>query len=372
VSRSEPDAPHPPPPEPEEPADPGLAAVSKYLFYTCSLPERALRATAGLVGGAIKHSAELLVPQAFQDSRSYDIFVKQLLDFVIQDVGGVAKEPPPPGKEVEPEVENYVARKAVGNFVDLAGMATLHMSPVIVLALVSDMAYGSKTYLRELSSELKKEGIIDEQSTIDGAGDLLDAISHASGGTAQQFATPPISVDGLKKTIQETQQAVGKIRVEKTIPRGEVERMWKEMHEIASKENVSLLQVSTAMTLHTLGRIGKVGQGALSTARVAGNMFDRHIVGHYRDAITDIHQKGYYTTLAETAGPYITALWANFLPRNETVTEGIVSGRYLADAFGAVRGWLGRKKAANEKDTPDDSPRDDGQGPADSSAESEA
>ena len=78
------------------------------------------------------------------------------------------------------EVENYVAKKTVSNFVELAGLATLHVSPLTVLAIMSDVAYGSNTFLKELSTELKKQGVIDGDSTIDNTADLLSALSEAS------------------------------------------------------------------------------------------------------------------------------------------------------------------------------------------------
>ena len=34
-----------------------------------------------------------------------------------------------------------------------------------------------------------------------------------------------------------------------------------------------------------MNRVGKLGQGALSTISVAGNMFDRHILEHYRASV---------------------------------------------------------------------------------------
>ncbi len=47
-----------------------------FLFYTLSLPERALRSTVGLAAGAVKEMSEFLVPKAFQDSKTYKIVVR--------------------------------------------------------------------------------------------------------------------------------------------------------------------------------------------------------------------------------------------------------------------------------------------------------
>ena len=336
--------------------EPDASSVLRYLTYTLSLPERAVRSATGLVGGAVRHSAAVLLPQAFQDSKTYSVVVRTTLDWLIDDVAGVKKSAPAQQSEgSDPAVvppDDFVARKTVGSFVDLAGMATLHLSPVVILAVVSDLAYGSRAYLQELSEELKKKGVIEPNSVIDNASDLLAAVSHASGMTADAFNTPPLSVDGLKETIEQTRAAVQSIDAKQILPRAEAERMWNEMRAIAQRDGVSLLQVSTAMTLHTLGKVGSLSGGALSSARAAGNLFDRHILDHYRTALTDIRERGFYASLRETSGPYFEAVWHNFSSDRTTLTAELVSGRLFGRAYGAVRGWLAKDKA---EPAPDDS-----------------
>src|SRR5439155_20421913 len=144
---------------------PDRGAVFKYLIFTLSLPERALRSTVGLVGGAANEAASLLVPRAFRDSKSYQALIQQNLDYLRKNVGGVrrpaedaqdtAPADPSPDSRPPDQVENYVARKAVGSFVDAAGLLTFHLSPVVLLALLSDLAHGSNAFLKELAQELK-------------------------------------------------------------------------------------------------------------------------------------------------------------------------------------------------------------------------
>ena len=52
------------------------------------------------------------------------VMVKQMLDFLAEDIGGVERKPK---SGAAPGVENFVARKAVGNFVDMVSLATLHL-----------------------------------------------------------------------------------------------------------------------------------------------------------------------------------------------------------------------------------------------------
>ena len=264
-----------------EPRDPGYKSVLRYLTYSATLPERALRSTSAMVGGALRESTQLLVPQAFRNSKSYEIFVTQMLDILTDDVGGVEREKEEGEEGEEKDLQEFVARKTVGNFVELAGMATLHLSPMTLLALVSDIAYGSKTYLHELGEELKREGVIGEDSTINNATDLLNSISDASGVTASAFDLPPLSVSGLKETIQQTRDAVSKIDPTKIIPQSELDQLWHEMQGMAAKEDTTLFEVSSTMTMYSLDKVAKVGKGALSTVKVAGNLFDKHIFEHY-------------------------------------------------------------------------------------------
>jgi hypothetical protein len=318
--------------------DPGYSSVRTFLLYTLSIPERTLRSGAGLVGGAVRESAALLVPQAFQDSTTYRVMVRQMLDLLCHDVAGVKCEQL---ADAAPHVENFVARKAVGNFVEMAGLATLHVSPLTLLAIVSDVAYGSQAYLKELAAELKKQGVIDEGSTIHHADDLLAAVAAASKTTAAAFDTPPISVDGLKQTIDETRAAIFAIDPTKIVPQAEMQKLWDEMHELATREGVGILDISGTAALRMLDKAGTLGHGALSGVTVAGKLLDRHVLNHYWTALGEIREKGLYATLAETSEPYIEAVWHNFSSERATLTEDVLSGKALGQAWGAVSRWFG-------------------------------
>jgi len=321
------------------PTDPGYAAIARYLRYGLSLPERALRSGTAVVAGAARESAALLVPQAFQNSKSYSVMIRQMLDFLAEDVGGTARRD---GSPAEKQVENFVARKAVGNFIDMAHLATFHLSPALLLAAVCDIAYGSQAYLVELADELKREGVIDEQSSIHHIDDLLNAVAHASHQTADAFNTPPLSVAGLRETIDQTRSALRSIDPASVIPQAEIARVWDEMREIAVRNGVSPLAVSGAMTLYTLAQLHTVARGALSGVRVAGRLFDRHVIDHYEAALADIRARGLYATLRESSAPYIDAVWNNFATNKTTVTEELLSGKLLGQGWNTVRRWLGQ------------------------------
>ncbi len=175
------------PPSEEIPIEnPGFV---KSLLYGVSMPERIVRSAVGMTAGTLREAAQMMIPQAFQNSKSYEVAIHNSLTFLTDTVGGF--ESSTPGEDSAGE---HLAKKAVGNFVDMAGIATLHVSPMWILAAVSDIAYGSSTYLKELAVELEKQGIIDESSTIHNVDDILDAIQGASGNMASKFDKPPLSV----------------------------------------------------------------------------------------------------------------------------------------------------------------------------------
>jgi hypothetical protein len=329
---------------------PALSQIQDFFLYSASLPERALRSSSAVLGGALRESSYWLIPSTFRNSKSYSTFVQQMLEFMTHGVGGVGgvggekKEDPE-----NPEVENYVARKVVGGFMDLAGMATLHLSPITILAVVSDVAYGSQTYLKELSDELKKHGVIDENSTIDHAADLLAAIKETTGKTADAFDVPPLSVEGLQESIKQAVDAASGIDPSRLIPQGEMERLWNDMHQMANKESVGMMEISSAMSMYTIGKIGTVGRGALSTVTVAGNMFDRHITQHYADSLNEINDKGFYATFAESSRPYIDAVWYNFHSERATITEDLLTGKLITNAFTGMYNWFAGSGRAEEE-----------------------
>ncbi len=334
-------------PPPAQPAaagpsqEPGYAQVRDFLIYSLSLPERALRGAAGVVGGALREGTALLVPQAFQDSKVYSSMVRQTLDFLAEDVGGVERKQDP---AAPPKIEDFVVRKAVGNFIEMSSLATLHLSPMLLLAVVSDVAYGSRAFLREVAGDLKARGVIAEDSTVDHVDDLLEAVARASQTSATAFDTPPLSLDGLKDTVAQTRQAVASIDPVKVLPQAEVKRMWDEIHQIAASQGVDPLAVSGAMTMYSLGKVAAVGHGAISTFRAAGTLFDRHVIDHYRQGLGHVRTKGIYASLAETSQPYLDAVWKNFARTTPTTTEDVLTGRLIARAVRTVRGWFSRGK----------------------------
>ncbi len=318
------------------------SSLSRYLLYTATLPERVVRSSVGLAAGAATEAAVFLVPQAFQSSKTYEIVVRNSLGMLTRDIGGVQKAGED-GQDVVAGQEDLMARKAVGNFVDLAGLATLHASPVWMMAIVSDLAYGAGSCVQELAVELQKQGLIDDDATIHNVDDVLTAVKNASGNAASMFDTPPLSVDQLKESLDATRQTLASADIRSILPEAELTKYWNEMKSVADDENVSLLGVSGAVTMGTLNRVKTVGQGTLTGVQVVGGLVSRPFVDHYSQSLATIRQDGLFVTLKDTSAPYVEAVWNNFSGSQGTWTEELLSGRAVRKGFDKLGSWLGRK-----------------------------
>jgi hypothetical protein len=336
-----------PPPGPRSPdeAPASLSPLTRNLLFGLSLPERLVRSAVGLTAGAVKELAGFVVPQAFQSSKSYEIAITNSLTFLTETVGGAERQGPPAAAD---EAGEFVARKAVGNFIDLAGLATLHVSPMWMLAVVSDVCYGTRTYAQEVARELQAQGLIDDASTIHHVDDILDAVQRASGSAASTFDKPPFSVDELRKTITDTRAALSQADVRKLIPQSELQGFWSEMQQVAREENVSLLKVSSAVTLGALGRVTTVSRGALTGVRVAGGLLQRNVWQHYRDSLTRVHERGLLASVRESYQPYVDAVWRNFSAERKSWTEALLEPGAIGRGVSKLRGLFGPAPADDQ------------------------
>lgn len=343
------------------------------LLYGVSLPERLVRSAVGVTAGTAKEIAEFVVPQAFQDSKSYEVAIRNSLNFVLANVGTLSAQSPeavttpaspgnavsdssipsPPGQPVAGQTENdlattnpgrFIARKAVGNFIDIAGLATLHVSPLWILAIVSDAAYGTKTYVAELAAELQSQGLIDDSSTIHRVDDLFEAIKNASGRAASNFDTPPLSLDELRSSIVQTRKALNEVDPTLLIPEAEIGRLWGDMKSLATSENISLLGVSGAVAMQAVESIRTVTNGSLAGLFVAGKIVNRNIFSHYTSALTQIHRQGLWASVRDSYGPYVELAWGNFTASRKTWTEQVLDPGRFTKILRAIKRWFGGSK----------------------------
>lgn len=291
----------------------------KSVLYGVSLPERIVRSAVGMTAGTVREAAQLMVPKAFQTSKSYEVAITNSLNFLTDTIGGFDSQ-----KDDATDASEHLAKKAIGNFVDMAGMATLHVSPMWILAAVSDIAYGSSTYLKELAIELEKQGVIDESSTIHHVDDILDAIQNTSGGMASSFDKPPLSVQELKDFVAETRASASQAKIQKLLPEREMRQYWESLHAAATQEHISPFEAATAVAMHTAQQASSISTTGVTGVKVAGSLLQRNVLQHYQDSLIKLREEGFLSVLSSTYQPYVGQVWNNFSGERKSWTESIL------------------------------------------------
>jgi len=302
-------------------AEAEIPSFAKRILYGVSLPERALRTLVGVTAGTTREAVKLLVPQAFQSSKSYEVAIRNSLDFLTESVGGFGNNE----SASENEVGVHIAKKTVGNFLDIASLTMLHVSPMWALAVVSDVAYGSSTFLHELVKELEQQGVVDSSSTIHNVDDFLDVIQKATGDAANNLDRPPFSVEELRAVVDQTRATLASADVKKLVPEAEAKHYWQSLKDVAEQENTSPLSVATAVAMLAVKETSAAVNSATTGVKVAGNLVQRNVFDHYRDSLATIRQDGMLSVLKSTYEPYVSHIWDNFAEDRPSWTETLIN-----------------------------------------------
>src|SRR6185436_17404065 len=97
--------------------------VKRYLL---SLPERFVRSALGLGAGVAREVGEVALPEGIRRSQLYRNLVEATLRFLIEQVGGVEGV----YRIDERLPDDFLARRAAGNVVELLGIVAFRASPV--------------------------------------------------------------------------------------------------------------------------------------------------------------------------------------------------------------------------------------------------
>ncbi len=306
------------------------------------MPERLARAMIGTTSRTVRDAAKVVVPDAFKGGRLYDITVQKMLGFLADDVGrlkpsGDKDNPEADAKTTSGEDDQFVVKKAVGNVIDIAGLSVMHVSPLWVIAIFSDVALGARSYLNALVDELRQQGVIDESDTIENVDGLLDALQKTSGTLADGLDTPPVTVDQLRAMVAQLREQSQTTDLASLVPIKDIERVWNEIQDTVRLEGRSLFEVSNAVAMMTFTQMVRAGKTAHGAAKVALDLIDDNFIDYYATAFRRIHEKGYYESVLESYDAFVDDLRHLFDASAETTTEKVVRGRWLQRLWGRMK-----------------------------------
>ncbi len=318
-----------------------FSSLQRLLHYSAGLPE-SLRSAGAYASELVRESANWLVPSAFRNSHSYSVFVQQMFDYVVKDLAGAwrgdAAEKSSRLQDgagvTQEEIDQqsyqvFLARKTVGSLLDMTALATFHLSPLLVLAVYSEIAYGSQKIMQLLGVRLKEQGIIPEKTVVEDTTSLMVALEKAAKIAAKMFEQPPLSMQGLQRTIDETRATVGQVKPEKLLPFAEIDQLWRQMELAARDQKASIWDVSATISIVALNNIQAIDDGGLVSLEIVGNMYQEQIIDHYWEGLRAIERQGLLPTLSRACQPYVETVWTNYSVDQKTWREQLLSGELI-------------------------------------------
>jgi hypothetical protein len=294
--------------------------------FLASIPERLVRSTAAVLGGALHETGALVLPRFVRRSRLYEATAKNLLRVAIEGVGGVKRaSPAKPSADTEPAEDiraelpstdhltprELAKRKGAGNVVELGSIAAFGFSPLWLFAAASDLLRGSRVYLNALVSELKRTGVLADDAEFGSVEELLGALERGTGRTARLIDIPPLELAELRASIDELRADAGALPSP-----DELSAAYRGLVRTAERERRPLLEVSTG-----------VGMAFLTSARHLGR---EHVVVPYGEDWRPLRREGFAAYARRVAGPYARAAASHFDTERPTWTERLI-GRVSRD-----------------------------------------
>lgn len=284
----------------EPPSGSRALRVWQGVARTLSMPERVVRAGAAALGGTLHETAQLVLPRLVRDSRLYEATARNVLRITVELVGGVENETA--AEEFEPHAGKLMARKAMGNAVELGSIAAFGFSPLWLLAAAADVTRGSRVYLDAFASELRANNVLSEEANIETVDDLLGALEGASGTTARLVDVPPLEVAALRRSLAELREDASELPGP-----AEMAAAFRGLRSAAARERRSLLEVSVG-----------VGTAFFNSARHVGR---QHLLDPYNEDLAPLRREGFGAYASRVSKPYAEAVARHFDSESDTLTE---------------------------------------------------
>jgi hypothetical protein len=317
--------------------------------FLLSLPERGVRSATALASGLLREMGEVAIPKSIRRSQLYRNIVDATLHFLIEQVGQV--------KDVYPVREklsdDFLVRRAAGNGIELIGILTFHASPVWVLAALADASGAGRFLVREITTSLKADGLLDQGAEFTTVDEMLVGLEASAGCLAATFNAPPLDVKSLRQEWNAVRGELAKIPPRKLPGAQALRVLWKEIEEEAVRQKRSVFQVSSLMAISAMKSVPEkarwLSASARSAARKTGTAVATILLEDYRSSLKQIRETGYVRYAVEQFRPYLAAAVSQFSPRRQSLTERLISMATRRKVGGKKRARTRRKKRSRAR-----------------------
>lgn len=272
--------------------------------YLLSLPERALRVLAALVGGLLYELGELVLPIWLRRTRLYQSVVGRSLRVAIELIGGVGGVLPPENVEAG----ELALRKTLGGGIEMASILAVGLSPVWVLAATADLTGGTRAYLRALATELRRDGLLPPDTDVTSVNELLDQLEDTSALLADTVDVPPLDLEAMHQTYRSLKANAASLPDARRL-----DAIYDLMQSVMQQESRSLRSVSWLL--------------ARDATRAGVRLGSVHVIDHYEAALRTILAEGLPDYTRRVSRPYRSAAAGHLDPGRISHTERFLAHR---------------------------------------------
>ena len=307
-----------------------MAPPSPYR-YILSLPERVVRSLGALSGGLLREIGEVVVPASLRRTTLYRTMVEVTLRFLIEEVGQVEGVYPVEGHLAE----NFLIQRTASHGIELLGILTFRASPVWVLAALADVTGAGNTLIREISQELKEEGLLESGARFETVEQMLDGLEKTSSHLARTLNLPPVDIAGLRREWDAFRQQAQNIPPRRVPTPERLEGIWGELRRTAREQNRAVFTVASLMAMsalrHVPGNVLWLSRAAHSAARRTGKVLGGAVLDHYAQSLAEISRTGFVAYWTREFRPYLRGAALQFAPRHRTLTERLLRRGFKSD-----------------------------------------
>ena len=307
--------------------------------YLLTLPERVVRSILGLGAGVAREVGEVALPDGVRHSQLYQNLVDTTLRFLIEEVGGAKGV----YATAESLPENFVARRAAGNAVEVLGIVAFRASPVWVLAALADLSGMGRTLIPEIATALKEQGLLETETEFTTLDQVLDGLERTSSRMAATVNTPPLDVAGLRTEWAAIRRELRGMPAASLPTLETVSTLWSQLKAESARQDRSVFETSSVMAVSAARSPPEGVRWLSASARVGaartGEVVAVALLDHYRATLREIQHVGYLPYVTRQFRPYIRAAVDQVSAQRRTLT-----GR-LVEKAGAIRSAMRKSRS---------------------------
>jgi hypothetical protein len=292
--------------------------------YAASLPERVVRSASALTAGTVREIAIVALPVGFRRGRLYRNLVDVTLQFLVENVGGVASPQP---SELRLS-QDFLLRRTAGNGIELMGLVAFRASPVWVLAALADLSGFGRALIPEIAASLKQENLLAPDASVATMEQLLEGLERSSAQLAESVNAPPLDVAGLRQEWGKIAAEVRRLPAPQLPSAEAVRRLWRDLNATAEREQRSVFEVSSLLAVAAVNELPERARVLSKTVSIVlrhgGNALSAPLLEHYRQSLAELRTTGFLQYGARQLRPYAQAALNAFAPERETLTDKLL------------------------------------------------